>query len=1780
MLSNLKVKKNFAVLLTLLMLISMIPSFAYANDSNISSAKEELKQEALSKITPEVMNDFDEDLIEVLVYMKEQVDTEMIAEATKSAVSDVMTPYNIKLEVRKGVVEALKDEATTTQKNIIKYLDQEMDKGNVEEFTSYHIVNMIYVKATKEVIENISFMSEVEKIYKNKVHTLEVTEMSEEIKPTTEGIEWNIEKVNADQTWELGIDGSGVVVGSLDSGVDWTHPAIKNKWRGYDPSTGETNPEGSWFDPVYNSTLPEDSDEHGTHVMGTVLGQEEDGSNKIGVAPGARWIAARVFNTSGSTTGTILLSAAEWMLQPNGDPANAPDVVNNSWGGGSGIDEWYRDAVRNWRAAGIFPVFSAGNQRAGEPAPWPGSISCPANYPESFAVAATDINNMRASFSKLGPSPYDESLIKPEISAPGVSIRSSIPGGGYQGGWSGTSMSAPHITGTVALLLSANASLTVDDIDEVIKSTAMPLVDTSYPTAPNMSYGYGLVDTFEAVSQVASGTGYISGKVLVPGEDTSEPVINHEQMVTEIYIGSDTDIIAEISDDVAITEVELLVKQEGKSYWMLTPMNRISGDHKAGIYKGTISYDMLGGNSITYKIKARDYGGDAIVSPNYNIEVKFGIVPDEYTQGFEGGVEGWIFGGEWEYGVPSGTSPEAYEGEKLAGTKIAENYANGANSLLVTPPIDLRNADLGSATLRFQEWYETENNYDKCYVYVTNDYGSTWTQVGPIRTGNVTEWMETVINLNEYIGCLDPVFVGFRFTSDSSNVKPGWFIDNVRLIGVDTEAPATPMDLVAEATLTGIKLNWTAVDDSDVSHYNVYRSLTSGEGYEFIANASSNMFIDTTLEAGITYYYKVAAVDISENTSELSEEVFGQISETTVLFSTDFENDDAGFVTGVTAGTENPWELGIPTSGSNEATSGVNLWATNLEGNYEHRTDAYIQSPTIQIPADINAVLTFNHWVDMEGTSTLYDYGQVQISKDNGSTWTNITPVTGGKYGKRVQAWANEEIALEGYNGETINIRFLFHSDGSGAYTGWYIDDVVVLGMDTTPEALAEQINLEKEEEPEVKKADYVDPEELSYSLKKDKTNNYVTIEDEEVQNMQAAYVGGIPATDAVVTVLETGRSVKVNPVNGKFYMRHVLGENFTLRAEAYGYYANEVTVNVNEDETTRVNIMLEPKPQGTIIGRVFDRYYNNGAANAVIRVVEDPKVAPVVADEDGYFRINKVYEGTYTLKVVADGFEPGEITVDVYEDEITNVDIPLKRFVGYEDDIIYDDGVGENALVLNSAGYGLAVRFTPEQYGKVKGANVFFWDNSWPSPGGNRIGFAIYGIDDNGAPYQVGDPIFVDVIRGEFNYIDLSSLGFSTDRDFYISTIQDAAGSSCPGTGIDENSPYGDRSYLNLGGEFKLISEENIQGGIMIRARMEYSVAVPVITNLNELTYTNQDSITVEGTVTADGKVNVYLNGEKVTTVDTENKEFAVEINLPLDENTIMVTAEMDGIETEPSSAVTVIKDKIAPELIVEEPEDNLKINEEVVHVVGNVQDNIEITQLLINEVEVAIDEDGNFHERLMVNQGVNIITVKAIDIAGNETVIERTVTVELTEPEITNILPAEDLELYVDDILTVSFNAPTGGEGYFRLLLPFETSDNNIGIPMTEEDGVYTGTWTVPEGFVATDLQVEVVYVSQYGTTVSEIAEGRVTLIGRMEDLPESTIIINGEAFDMNFINSNPEGQIKLIEWLNSGNQAYVKLDKNTIVDMEGEIISIELLPQRITYIDMSGNITFYEK
>ncbi|MGA9227041.1 MAG: S8 family serine peptidase, partial [Mesobacillus sp.] len=499
-------------------------------------------------------------------------------------------------------------------------------KGNVEDIHSYYIVNGMAVTATKEVAEKVASFAEVEKVLPNEMRQLFTTKTKEAVAPASEvaNIEWNVQRVKAPDVWAMGIDGAGTVVASIDTGVQWDHPALKEKYRGYNALTGQANHDFNWFDATTGQTTPYDDLDHGTHVTGTMVGSEPNGSNKVGVAPGAKFISVKAFTANGGSD-VDLLEAAEWILAPTDSEGNArvdmaPDVVNNSWGGGPGLDEWYRDVVTNWRAADIFPEFSAGNTTPTNPG-GPGSVASPANYPESFATGATDINNVVGNFSLRGPSPYAE--IKPDISAPGVNIRSSVPGGGYEGGWNGTSMSGPAISGVAALLRQVNANLTVEEMEQILLETAIPLTDAQYPQTPNHGYGYGLVDAYEAVSSIMNGIGKIGGQVTKQGEDEESPVFEHSAPI-ETYEGMDLDLTVTVTDNISVSSVELSYL-DGNNEWQTLSASRISGDYKVGEYAVTIPGTSVTGGSFIYKWIINDFGNNVVNSEEYMVEVKPGI---------------------------------------------------------------------------------------------------------------------------------------------------------------------------------------------------------------------------------------------------------------------------------------------------------------------------------------------------------------------------------------------------------------------------------------------------------------------------------------------------------------------------------------------------------------------------------------------------------------------------------------------------------------------------------------------------------------------------------------------------------------------------------------------------------------------------------------------------------------------------------------------------------------------------------------------------------------------------------------------------------------------------------------------------------------------------------------------------------------------------------------------------------------------------------------------------
>ncbi|WP_164670330.1 S8 family peptidase [Virgibacillus doumboii] len=773
----------------------IVPSISFAEStSKIHESAKDTQAVAKEKVSNRLMDQFKgNDKVTFLIKFKEKADSKKVAkEARKKAESANMTAKKAEFVQRSAVISELKSTSLESQQNVKQFLQQQAEKGNAEAIRSYYIVNGMAVTATKEVAEKVASFAEVDKILPNETRKLisAVTKDAETPQSEIANTEWNVERVGAPQVWEMGVDGTGTVVASIDTGVQWDHPALKEKYRGYDSATDEVSHDYNWFDATEGQSEPYDDLGHGTHTIGTMVGSESDGSNQVGVAPGAEFISVKAFTASGGTD-VDLLAAAEWVLAPTDSEGNArvdmaPDIVSNSWGGGPGLDEWYRDVVINWRAANIFPVFSAGNTGLFNPG-GPGSIATPANYPESFAVGATDNNDNLAGFSLEGPSPYDE--IKPDISAPGVGIRSSVPGSGYEGGWNGTSMSAPAVSGVAAMLRQVDSSITVDEMEQVLMNTAIPLTDDEYPESPNNGYGHGLVNAFDAVSALQNGIGTIEGQVTKQGEDSEAPVLEHTAPA-ETYEGMDLELTAQVSDNISVASVELSYL-DTNGEWQSIEAGRISGDYKAGEYTATIPGDQISGDSLTYKWSVSDFGENGVTSEEFVVEVKPGISTG-YSEDFESDPIGWTSFGEmnsWEWGEPVSGPENAASGENVYATNLAGEYESDMNATLVMPPIDLPE---GNAYLQFNQWhnlemYDSGNAYDFAHIFVSTDRQE-WTQLMEIK-GDSNGWVPAEVDLSEYSG--QRVYIGFNLTSDGSVTEPGWYIDDVALSDTSQSSKAS-----------------------------------------------------------------------------------------------------------------------------------------------------------------------------------------------------------------------------------------------------------------------------------------------------------------------------------------------------------------------------------------------------------------------------------------------------------------------------------------------------------------------------------------------------------------------------------------------------------------------------------------------------------------------------------------------------------------------------------------------------------------------------------------------------------------------------------------------------------------------------------------------------------------------------------------------------------------------------------------------------------------------------
>jgi hypothetical protein len=417
---------------------------------------------------------------------------------------------------RTTVYRTLTEHALATQADLRRTLD----RFGID-YTPYYLVNALEVEGNALIGLWLAGHPAVDRVLPSPVLRPlpgEAVSLIDSSEDQPQSPPWNLERIEAPRTWtELGVRGEGIVIGQSDSGVDWNHPALIDGYRGLSANGVDHNT--NWFDPWAGTAEPVDIFGHGTHTLGTALGEI------VGVAPDASWFACRNLARNVGNP-ALYLDCMQFMLAPfplggdpfvDGDPTRSAHVTNNSWGcpqGMEGCDPLsLQPAADALRAAGIFTVVSAGNE-----GPECSTIDAPLSlYDSVFTIGAIGSVGNLASFSSVGPVTADGSgRIKPDLVAPGVDILSAQPGNRYSRA-DGTSSAGPHVAGVVALMWSANPALIgdIERTEEILIETATPFQGAVNPDevlfgdlcvqiteiVPNILAGYGIVNAYRAVER-------------------------------------------------------------------------------------------------------------------------------------------------------------------------------------------------------------------------------------------------------------------------------------------------------------------------------------------------------------------------------------------------------------------------------------------------------------------------------------------------------------------------------------------------------------------------------------------------------------------------------------------------------------------------------------------------------------------------------------------------------------------------------------------------------------------------------------------------------------------------------------------------------------------------------------------------------------------------------------------------------------------------------------------------------------------------------------------------------------------------------------------------------------------------------------------------------------------------------------------------------------------------------------------------------------------------------
>lgn len=482
----------------------------------------------------------DDEYVSISVIMGERIDYERIHSLT------IALP---KAEARRVIRKEATAFASESQSRVRTLVEKAASLGRAREIRSLHAVNAVSLLAQPSVVREIAALPEVRIVMRNsRGYALTgLEERPDAVNPVEpfaprspqSDTAWGVQWIGADDVWELGFRGQGVLVAIIDTGIWYYHTDLSgNMWTnpGEIPNNAIDDDNNGYIDDYYgfnfdaHTSDPIDENGHGTHVSGTVAG---DGTGGIltGVAPEAHLMAIRVLDEFGFAEEANVWEAIEYSVDMGAD------ILHGSIGWNHLIHlpdrAVWRDVCSYALAADVIMSFSAGAGRASYWPPdvitTPGDVPAPWLHPDQtlagglnsmMTVGATGYyNDDYAYFSSNGPVswqtiapwydyPYAPGmgLIDPDVSAPGVNINSTIMGGGYSGeSWSGTSMAAPHSSGLIALVLSCNPALTPAEIDSIIETTALD----RGPAGKDNDYGAGRIRALQAIGTLVTRTWHV-----------------------------------------------------------------------------------------------------------------------------------------------------------------------------------------------------------------------------------------------------------------------------------------------------------------------------------------------------------------------------------------------------------------------------------------------------------------------------------------------------------------------------------------------------------------------------------------------------------------------------------------------------------------------------------------------------------------------------------------------------------------------------------------------------------------------------------------------------------------------------------------------------------------------------------------------------------------------------------------------------------------------------------------------------------------------------------------------------------------------------------------------------------------------------------------------------------------------------------------------------------------------------------------------------------------------